>query len=44
MHMGKVKPTWRIYQESPTNSPETEETTWMSSETFQLNKKEVQLP
>ena len=41
---GKVKPTWRINQGSPTNSPQTEEATWISSETFQPNKKEVQLP
>ena len=40
----EVKPTWRIYQGSPTNSPQTKEATWMSSEMFQANKKEVQLP
>ena len=34
----------RIYQGSPNNSPQIEEAAWMSSETFQPNKKEVQLP
>ena len=38
---GEVKPMWKIYQGSPTNSPQTEEATWMSSEMFQPNKKDV---
>ena len=32
-----------LYQGSPTNSPQTEEATWMSSKTFQPNKKEIHL-
>ena len=39
-----MKPTWRIYEGSLTNFPQTEEATWMNSEMFQPNKKEVQLP
>ena len=31
-------------QGSPTNSPQTDEASWTGSETFQPNKKEVQLP
>ena len=43
---GEVKPTWRIYQgvSYQLSSPQTEEATWMNSETFQPNRKEVQLP
>ena len=31
----------RIYYIAPTNSPQTEEATWMSREKFQPNKKDV---